>query len=76
MTKLDVFKFLWLNSIYIREFFTEDLNLPEVAHHFLSIGDVCLQLHIEVGGGLMSYFLLDELVANFETIRAFWIGSL
>jgi hypothetical protein len=43
------------------------------AHHFLAIIGICLQVHIGIGGALMSYLLTDEVIDYVRNPIAFWI---
>jgi hypothetical protein len=42
-------------------------------HHILGIVGLCFQVHIGVGGALMSYLLLDQSTDYVRDRRAFWI---
>jgi hypothetical protein len=74
MSYVHVVELTPLLLVFLHEFFYDRLPLPERLHHILSIVGLALQLHIGVGGALMSYLLLDELTDYVHDPRSFWIA--
>jgi hypothetical protein len=68
--ELILFSFLMMDDLSDPFFRVGDWE--EVMHHILSLIGISLQLHIGVGGGLMSYLFLDELVFYFRESDLFW----
>jgi hypothetical protein len=72
MSHIHAVKLFILACFYIHESLEGGLGVAELSHHIIGTVGVILQLHIGVGGGLMSWLLLDELTSWFEDTRVFW----
>jgi hypothetical protein len=72
MSNIHAIKLLFLACLYIQDGFERYLSLAEWWHHILGTAGVILQLHIGLGGGMMSFLLLDSLTWYFEGTRLFW----
>jgi hypothetical protein len=74
MSYVHVIELTPLILVFLHEFFYHQMALPLRIHHVLSILGLALQLHIGVGGALMSYLLLDELTDYIKDPPSFWIA--
>jgi hypothetical protein len=68
--ELTLFSFLIMNDLCY-PFFRQGC-WEEVMHHLLALIGISLQFHIGVGGGLMSYLFLDQIVVYFEDTGFYW----
>jgi hypothetical protein len=74
MSSIHVIELTPLILVFLYEIFYRPMILPLRIHHVLSILGISLQLHIGVGGALMSYLLLDELTDYIVDRPFFWIA--
>jgi hypothetical protein len=73
MSIVHVCELLLLNAIFVYELVYRDMLLSGRAHHVLAIAGLYLQVHIGIGGALMSYLLIDEVTDYITNPFAYWI---
>jgi hypothetical protein len=73
MSVVHVCELVLLNAIFVYELIYK-VRLPSsYAHHVLAILGLCLQVHIGIGGALMSYLLTDEVIDYISSPVAYWV---
>jgi hypothetical protein len=76
MSRIHAVKLLALACIYINDALSHPLCLVDWSHHAIGLAGVILQLHIGLGGGLMSFLLLDGFTWYFKHTRIYWLSFL
>jgi hypothetical protein len=76
MSWFHVCELLALGLLFAHDAVMRDMTATFRFHHILGLVGVCFQIHIGVGGALMSYLLLDQATDFIRNRRAFWITFL
>jgi hypothetical protein len=73
MSIIHVCELILLNAIFVYEMIYSVMLPSSRAHHALAIIGLCLQVHIGIGGALMSYLLTDEVIDYISNPVAYWV---
>jgi hypothetical protein len=73
MSWFHVCELLVLALVFARDAIVRDLTPTFRFHHVLGVVGLCLQVHIGVGGAMMSYLLVDQVTDYVHNRVAFWI---
>jgi len=73
MSYLHISELTILTLVFVHELLFGGYRLPRKAHHVLSLIGLVLQMHIGVGGALMSYLLIDQVTDLIRDRRIFWV---
>jgi hypothetical protein len=73
MTYLHIAEQLILIFVFIYELIFRRGLLSRHFHHVLAIAGLALQIHIGIGGAMMSYLLIDQVTDLINHVKLFWI---
>jgi hypothetical protein len=73
MTYLHITEQMFLIFLFICDLYFCHQRPTRLIHHVLGIIGLALQIHIGIGGAMMSYLLIDQVTDLISDVRAFWI---